>query len=434
MSYDVTACPPDPADPVFISYRQSDGTAIVAELAWLLRAAGIPVWRDRDDLPPGDTEERLKQAIGAGISGGVLVTTPDVAKSRVVRTIEAPHLVALHQAHEVFVLGIANSVVKKDGGMDYNAPDRLLKARPGSLSGVDQKSTDRSGLLTLVRGIVWHRIAALRAKTQTAERTFCVSLQTRNTPQVYDRTGDDLDIRIRPSSHERLPSVEGLRDLKDTIRHLPDAVTRSAASRIRVQGGAHLSIAFAVGAALPSTRIGHMDVIDQWGDCWASALESKIASQPEIRIASEGSNPSAIAEGRPAVAVYVDLLPQRSDAAFDRYREINDSLLAAWCHLTSAQGGRLDPSKAGSIAADVAAHIRAISYDNANAEVHVLLRCPFPLALLIGRLTNTLRFVVYEWDDSDPVTGDDYRARYEPTLRVRASAMAGVIEEILLPT
>ncbi|MCT1386249.1 toll/interleukin-1 receptor domain-containing protein [Brachybacterium sp. p3-SID1565] len=75
---------PDPADPVFISYRQKDGTGVATELARLLRAAGIPVWRDRDDLPPGDTEARLKQAIAAGISGGVLVTTPDVVNSRVV--------------------------------------------------------------------------------------------------------------------------------------------------------------------------------------------------------------------------------------------------------------------------------------------------------------------------------------------------------------
>lgn len=45
--------------PVFVSYRQEDGTANGAELAWLLRAAGLPVWRDSDDLPPGDTKSRL---------------------------------------------------------------------------------------------------------------------------------------------------------------------------------------------------------------------------------------------------------------------------------------------------------------------------------------------------------------------------------------
>lgn len=424
---------PDPVDPVFISYRQNDGTDVAAELAWLFRAAGIPVWRDRDDLPPGDTEARLKQAIAVGISGGVLVTTPDVVNSRVVKTLEAPQLLDLHADHEVFALGITNSVKTEDGGTDYNAPDRLLELRPGTLSGVDQQPAERNGLLALIRGFVWHRIASLRERIEVTDQTFHLSLQTRNTPQVYDRTGDELDVRLRPSVHERLPSVGGLQDLKDTIGLLPDAVTRSGAHRLRVAGGAHLSVAFAVGAALPSSRIGHMDVIDQQGATWASDGEARFIAQPQVQVAGEGRSPSAITAGRPSVAVYVDLLPQRSDTAFVRYIEAHEPFLAAWRHLTSASGTLLDPSDAGLIAADVAAHIRALSNDNSNAEVHLLLRCPFPLALLIGRLTNTLRVVVHEWDDSDPITGEDHRARYVPTLRVRTSASAGVIEEVLLP-
>lgn len=424
---------PDPADPVFISYRQNDGTDVAAELAWLFRAAGIPVWRDRDDLPPGDTEARLRQAIAVGISGGVLVTTPDVVNSRVVKTLEAPQLLDLHADHEVFALGITNSVKTEDGGTDYSAPDRLLELRPGTLSGVDQQPAERNGLLALIRGFVWHRIASLRERIEVTDQTFHLSLQTRNTPQVYDRTGDELDIRLRPSVHERLPSVGGLQDLKDTIGLLPDAVTRSGAHRLRVAGGAHLSVAFAVGAALPSSRIGYMDVIDQQGATWASDGEARFMAQPRVQVAGEGRSPSAITAGRPSVAVYVDLLPQRSDTAFVRYIEAHEPFLAAWRHLTSASGTLLDPSDAGLIAADVAAHIRALSNDNSNAEVHLLLRCPFPLALLIGRLTNTLRVVVHEWDDSDPITGEDHRARYVPTLRVRTSASAGVIEEVLLP-
>lgn len=424
---------PDPVDPIFISYRQNDGTEIAAELAWLLRSAGIPVWRDQDDLPPGDTEARLRQAIDAGISGGVLVTTPDVVNSRVVKMLEAPGLLALHEAHEEFALGIANSLETEAGRTDYSAPDRLLHVRPGTLTMVDQCPANRDGLLGLVRGLVWHRIASQRERLLAGDQTFHLSLQTRNTPQVYDRTGDELDIRIRPSSHERLPSAEGLRDLKDTIALLPDAATRSGAPRVRVQGGAHLSVAFAVGAALPSTRIGQMEVIDGQGTSWASDGEARFTAPSRARIASEWSNPSPPASGRPAVAIYVDLLPQRSDSAFERYIEDNARALLAWRHLISASDALLDPSVAGAIAADVAAHIRAMSNDHANAQVHLLLRCPFPLALLIGRLTNTLRFVVYEWDDTDPSEGSDYRARYVPILRVRTSASLGVIEEVLLP-
>src|SRR5689334_19071841 len=105
----------DPTGPIFISYRQKDGTAIAAELAWLSRAAGLPVWRDRDDLPPGDTQTRLTQAISAGISGAVLVVTPDIINSKVVKTVEAPDLLELHRNQPQFALAIANAVDTENG-------------------------------------------------------------------------------------------------------------------------------------------------------------------------------------------------------------------------------------------------------------------------------------------------------------------------------
>lgn len=75
----------DVLGPLFLSYRHNDGAEIVANLAWLLRAAGIPVWRDKDDLPPGDTAERLAEAIGDGLSGAVFVITEDIANSQIGR-------------------------------------------------------------------------------------------------------------------------------------------------------------------------------------------------------------------------------------------------------------------------------------------------------------------------------------------------------------
>lgn len=422
----------DAADPIFISYRQSDGTKICVELAWLLRAGGIPVWRDKDDLPPGDTEERLRQAIRDGISGGVLVTTPDVVKSEVVKHVEAPLLFSSHKAHESFALGIANAVEREPGRLQYSAPEQLLGMPTGSLSGVDQQPTHRDGLRALVQKMLWHRLANHRERVALDDHTFNMSLQTRNAAQVYDRTGSQLDVRVRPSEHERLPSRDGLIDLKDTIGLLPDAITRTSAKRVRIHGGAHLSVAFAVGATLPSSRIGHMEVLDQQGNVWASDGEARVSSSPHVQVSATESNSSASKVGRPAVAAYVDLLTQRSNAAFEKYVQEHAKSLTSWIHLASSTSELLDPAAAGRIAAEVAAYIRALSNDNENAEVHVLLRCPFPLAVLIGRLTNTLRCVLYEWDDSEPATGNDFRPRYVPTLRIRASAQDGVIEDVVL--
>ncbi len=422
----------DPANPIFLSYRHQDGTRITSRLAWLLRAAGVPVWRDKDDLPPGDTIARLQQAIDDGISGGVLVITPDIENSKIVRDIEAPKLIALHNACPEFTLGIANGVKGVSAKPDYSEPDRLLCLAPGTLSGVDQQPASRAGLHTLVQGLVNTRIAHLRSRIAADDQTLTISIQTRNTPQVYDRTEGQLDIRLRPTNDGRLPSRPGLADLKEVIDLLPHAVVRSGAKRVRVRGGAHLSVALALGAALPSTRVGQIEVIDQGGTTWTSGSEAVFTDPPAVQVVSQATNPAA--SGHPAVAVYADMLPTRSDAAYDRFLDEHKAHLTAWSQLTSGDGRALvDPAQAGRIAADLAAHLRQLSAEHQNAEIHLLLRCPFPLAVLLGRLTNTLRLVVYEWDHSDLTLGD-YRPRYDPCIRVSASSGTGVIAELLLPT
>jgi hypothetical protein len=57
---------------------------------------------------------------------------------------------------------------------------------------------------------------------------------------------------------------------------------------------------------------------------------------------------------RRAVAVYVDRIRQRSDAAFDRYVEENMRYVSGWQHVLSTGGDLLDSLPAGAIAA---AHI-----------------------------------------------------------------------------
>lgn len=82
-----SATPPgvDLLGPVFVSYWVSDGSAHALKLAWALRATGVPVWHDETDLPPGDTTRRLKEALASGLSGAVLVVTPEISRSTVVR-------------------------------------------------------------------------------------------------------------------------------------------------------------------------------------------------------------------------------------------------------------------------------------------------------------------------------------------------------------
>jgi TIR domain len=85
----------DPLGPVFVCYRTLDGAAKARYLAWTLRATGLPVWHDTTDLLPGDTPHRLTQALEGGLSGAVVVVTPDITHSHVVRGLELPRLLEL---------------------------------------------------------------------------------------------------------------------------------------------------------------------------------------------------------------------------------------------------------------------------------------------------------------------------------------------------
>lgn len=189
--------------PVFVSYRQSDGLPIATELAWLLRASGVPVWHDQTDLPPGDTSRRLEQALEAGVSGAVLLVTPEISLSGVVRYAELPGLLDLEKDTE-FVMVVANTVQKPEGGLDYGAPDNLLGQPSGTLARLKQYPvSDRAHLVDLVREVLAFRAGRVAALTAADPgRPLHVSVQTRGTPNA-ERPADRRagPARAAPTGH-----------------------------------------------------------------------------------------------------------------------------------------------------------------------------------------------------------------------------------------
>jgi hypothetical protein len=166
-----------------VSYRQKDGTKTITRLAWLLRAAGVPVWHDVNDLPPGDTNERLAEALASGLSGAVLLVTPEIWESTVVRNVELPKLLDLEKDPD-FVLAVGNTVRDSDGDLDYGGPDGLLDKPDGTLGRLKQHGADRrDGLVKIAREIVLHRLARLAPPTGEP-RVLHVSVQSRSVPQA----------------------------------------------------------------------------------------------------------------------------------------------------------------------------------------------------------------------------------------------------------
>jgi hypothetical protein len=423
---------PNQLGPTFISYRQSDGLDLAIALAWSLRAAGVPVWHDQTDLPPGDTSRRLAEALDGGLSGAVLLVTEEIANSTVVQDIELPSLLEL-EADPAFTFAVASTIPNPDDPtkLDYNAPDRLLGTPSGTISRLNQSPMATAADRTrLAAALARRRIEQLRDDIAAAGGQLTLDVQTR-IPPFAAKHDAHLVLRLRPPQDgERRPHIGGLDDLQEFLRELPQLVTIGGAHSVRVRGGAHLSVACALGAALPTTLIGTITALDTAGDAWS--LDGQAPVPDTTPLLEPVDIPVAAGATAGPVLAYIDLLPQRSDLAYTNLITQTAGNFSGILHLRPRAEGLLEPDAARQIVGELNAAIRDLAGRHGTSEVHLLLRCPYPIALLLGRSLNTLTAHLYEWENgSGP--GESEGDRYLPSLVLRPGVGGTPIQTVTAP-
>ena len=186
------------------------------------------------------------------------------------------------------------------------------------------------------------RMEALRPAIESARQVIDINLQTRIVPSAIGPYGD-LVVRLRPPMPgDRRPHRQGLEDLRLFLGDLPHLLEIAGARRARVSGGAHLSVAFALGAALPTTLLGDVDVVDTAGHTWTFAdnAPAPAASTRLLEVTDRSPREAHVGDA----VVYVDLLPARSDPAFDRLVEARLGRLTSVFHIRPvAEGNLLSP-------------------------------------------------------------------------------------------
>ncbi len=415
--------------PVFISYRQSDGTSEAGSLEDLLRAAGLVVWRDRTDLRPGTTIDRLEQALTQGLSAAVLVVTPEVVYSEIVRERELPRLLELDQ-DPTFSLCIANKVARagNDSKLDYDAPDRLLRLTPARTLADKKQSNmfDPSGELEIVRDLLMHRVEQRQLAIRNDGRALTIRIQTRPSPFAIDAGDEDFHIRLQPSNEGRLPSKAGLNLLQTTLPLTSDAVYTAGATTVRLSGGAHLSVGIALGAALPETKIGNLEVVDVRNQIWSTvAVDDPLIHELDTEMIDLQRTQIPKSPGR--VAIFVSLAPDPDLTAFNHLLSKSAEGFSAAVIVSVRGEGRLDPREAARLSESVARKVKGLASSYGRAEVHLAFHGPFGMGALIGRHLNTLRTVVYEWC-FDAVG----KPAYVPALVIEPGGAGGPITEVLL--
>jgi hypothetical protein len=401
----------DPLGPVFVSYRASDGTDAASTVAWALRATGVPVWHDSSDLLPGDTSLRLTEALDSGMSGAVLVVTPEIQDSSVVHDLELPALLDL-EAHSEFSLAVANAIEDPahPGSLDYDAPDLLLRQPDGRLKRLKQyRLIDPVDVARLAHALAMRRMQAHAAGDLGP---VVLDIQSRTDP-IHDGPRVALVVRTEPPDPgRRTPPQRIWHPYAAFLTSLPRLVATARSSEVEVRGGAHLSIALALGAALPVTTTTTMTIVDQSGT-WTSEL-SEEAPPLEVDFVSSDA-------GR-RLAVYVELVDTPAPVdSFSAHVDQRPERYSGVARIHPNLAIRLQPSSGGATAATVARHIRECASRVGTNQVDLFLRVPFPIAVLLGRLLNTLAVDPYEWE------GGDTPPRYVRTVTVASGVGGGPI-------
>lgn len=488
----------DPKGPIFISYRQSDGRSHAAALDSFLRSGGLVPWRDLVDLPPGETAQRVTEAFEEGISNAVLIVTKQLGDSQFVPQTELPPLLEMDAdtgGARPFHLLILNTIAKSDGAgaeINVDAPDDLL-----SRSGHWPPTCDGCGLVTerklrnlkqyaLLPGLLDERrqlYADLLDARLTARIMHLadkeVSIQTQTRPQGNARSrlsgtnrsafiakdADDpydLIIRLRQDRHSGVPSEESMRCLQDTLPLMVDGLYGHGVERVRLDAAGHPVLLWAIGAALPTTRmrLSSMVVEDIHGNRWYDQLPAKNDGRCEHAAVKGGAvapspyradradelddgrlfavsfcpridrlSTSGIAQDRLTRAVVLLEFDSKglNERAFTQMVERGAFDLTLKVKIAGGENApRFIPSAEGArLAARIMGGLREMVNRTGIDEIHIVSNLPAALAPLLGRQSNTLNLVLHEWG-----IGANGNREYLPVARIQPGMPGGPITEV----
>ena len=153
---------------MFISYRRAPGRPSGEEEATLvcdaLRDRGVPTWRDVQDLGPAPTEEELERTLrDDGIAGAIMLVSPEVERSTIIRAVEAPLIMNRYRRGDGFLLHIALiNVPYADVDGVLGRPGALQEMRRFNMDRVANDPLDVDNARDIAKAVLKQRLGAIR--------------------------------------------------------------------------------------------------------------------------------------------------------------------------------------------------------------------------------------------------------------------------------
>ena len=392
---------------MFISYRRAPGRPSGVEEAILvchaLRDRGVATWRDLEDLAPAPTEEELERTLQSDeIAGAIMLVSPEVKGSTIIRAVEAPLIVSRYRRGDGFLLQITLIDVPYEDVDDVlGRPGQLQEMRHFNMSRVEHDALDASAARDIAKAVLRQRLGAIRRAG--LGRPATVRIDSRGTGPAR---GHALchDFRRYFEGREAAP---GAYDSIETA--LLDAAVALAATNDEIAGvGGKMAVSASGYAALPLGVLfgavysrfvfdvtwkqhGPDGSVDEWS---LKAGVDHIVTRVEQTRNDPTSEDLVL-----AVSINADI--GRAVAEYLDYQGWSPrATICMGLAQGSLQQGEVITVKQGlRIARDAIDAIRDLKdkLSLPRVNLHLFLACPLGLAVLIGQHLNTFgECVVYE--------------------------------------
>lgn len=393
----------NPQGRIFISYRRSpgraSGTKEAASLRTALRDRGVPTWRDLEDLSFEPTEGELVEVLkDPHTAGAVMLVTPEVAASPIIRNVEAYRIFKRHAVGDgFFVLPVLV-------GLNYDEAEAVLGSPAGfqnlgdwNLHKLDRDALTADAAEAVADRIVRRRIELIR-KRET-ERPLTLGLFSRATQA---RSGYDLRHEVSPYFDGRTAATGAYDAIEKGLVSSAGAVLSAGPDpEIHASGLAALPLGVLFGAVY-SPRAG-------FNVSWRQRLEGHEAEYWSHSL-TPAETPSSVRKTTGDVSSEDLVLAVGVSAQIER--AVSEALQAqkidprASVYIEPASGplvqGQVMTAEEGlALALQAVSEARAVKDDLGlkRARLHLFLACPLALAMLIGQKLNTFsECVLYEHD------------------------------------
>jgi hypothetical protein len=394
----------DPTGPCFLSYKRERATE-AGLLVDALRDHGIPTWQDVLDLPSDMTETALEHVLSdPETSGAVLLATPEVELSNVIRKIEVPRIFSRAARRDgFFAIPIAA------GKLSYGDMARVLGPGLGltdiasyNVMRATDDPLDGGFAASVARRALRERISAIHRSVDAGE---ALTLQVSTRVPLPKSTGITLraDLTHRFEGRQARPDAWE-QHLLPAFAAVAMEIARSAPGRmVEVTGFLALPAAVALGAAMPSlgpVRAAWLQEQAKFGvttERWSLAdADQDCGFTSEVRPQSPSAEDLAL------------LVSVTNDVVHDFTLSRVGLPLRAVVHLKPADPRparvQLGPGQARNLACLAVDAVRdAVAHYSARGTVHLFLAAPSGIAFMIGQQLNTLgRVQTYEHDPAGP--------------------------------